>query len=216
MEQVQLPLWVEYVRALGTPVVSFLAAIAGLWLASWLTELREGRKEKIRIDKEAIYIAILVTAHLERVVSSCLQIAYDDGMVEGHPSGPHGTYLPTAATPVFDPLQIETDWRLLPNKLMQTVLELPHKIERLKNNHAGIADLDFAPDYTDYFRTRQYDFAKLGLDTVKLMSDLRVHAGIPFEDPIEEEDLTPGHWFREKIKKIETVRIEDGKRREEG
>lgn len=211
--QEHLPLWMEYAKVFATPIVSFFAAILGLWIASRLTEAREGKKDKIRIDKEAIYIAILLTAHLDKVVTSCLQVAYDDGTSEGRPAGNDGqTYRPTTSTPVFNPLQIESDWRVLPTELMQGILELPDKIERLNNRHEGIAEAEGPPDYAEYFQARQYDFAQLGLETSKLMSDLRTHAGIPFKEP-NEGDWTRDHWFTEKIKTIDNARREENERR---
>jgi hypothetical protein len=210
--QAHLPLWMEYAKVFVTPVVSFFAAILGLWLASRLTEIREGKKEKVRIEKEAIYIAILLTAHLDKVVTSCLQVAYDDGTRDGRPAGDDGeTHQTTTSPPVFDPLQIESDWRVLPTYLMQSILELPHKIERLNNRHTGIAENDCPPDYGEYFQARQYDFAQLGLETAKLMVDLRMHAGIPLEEP--EGDWTRDHWFTEKIKTIGNARREEDERR---
>lgn len=206
--QQHLPLWMEYAKVFVTPVVSFFAAILGLWLASRLTEVREGKKEKVRIEKEAIYIAILLTAHLDKVITACIQVTFDDGTSEGQPAGrDRETYQATTSSPEFDPLIIECDWRVLPTELMQGVLELSHKIERLNNKHAIIAEAEGPPDYGDYFETRQFDFAQLGLETAKLMSDLRKHAGIPFKE------LTDGEWsrsemFTDKMDAIEVARRE--------
>lgn len=97
---------------------------------------------------------------------------------------------------------------------MQGILELPHKIERLNNGHAGIAEAEGPPDYGDYFQARQYDFAQLGLETIKLMSDLRMHAGIPFKE-LKEDEVTRDHWFTEKIKTIDDARRESEQRRKE-
>jgi hypothetical protein len=206
--QQHLPLWMEYAKVFVTPVVSFFAAILGLWLASRLTEIREGKKEKIRIEKEAIYIAILLTAHLDKVVTSCLNVTYDDGTIEGRPAGDDGqTYQSTTSAPVFESLKIECDWRVLPTELMQGVLELSHKIERLNNKHAEIAAAEGPPDYGDYFLSRQYDFAKLGLETAKLMSDLRIHAGIPFAE-LKEGEWTRNDCFTEKIEDVKKTQRE--------
>jgi hypothetical protein len=213
--QEHLPLWVEYVKVFGIPVMSFIAAIVGLWIASRLTEKREGKKENVRIDKEAIYIAILLTAHLDKVITSCIQVAFDDGTSEGQPAGgDRETYQATTSTPEFDPLNIECDWRVLPTDLMQGVLELSHKIERLNSKHAIIAEAEGPPDYGDYFETRQYDFAQLGLETAKLMSDLRTHAGIPFKE-LEDGDWSRNEMLTDKMETIEEARREYEARRKE-
>lgn len=209
-----LPLWMEYAKVFATPVVSFFAAILGLWVASKLTEAREAKKEKLRVEKESIYIAILLTAHLERVVSSCLQVAFDDGTSEGYPAGKdRETYEATTSTPAFDPLEIEADWRILPKALMQGILELPHKIEQLNNRHEAIAENEAPWDRLESFQARMYDFAKLGIDTTTLMIDLRKYAGIPLKE------FTDGEWSRsemfiQKIKQIDTLRLEHSKRQQ--
>lgn len=206
--QEHLPLIIEYAKVFVTPVLSLVAAIAGVLYASRLTERREEKKEMVRVAKESIYIAILLTAHLDKVVTSCLQVAFDNGTSnqDGRPAGEdRETYQATTSTPVFNPLEIETDWRVLPTELMQGVLELPHKIERLNNRHDSIAKYEGPPDYGDYFEMRQYDYARLGLETAKLMADLRKHAGIPLRK-IEEGEWSRNDLFVEKIKHVDEQR----------
>jgi len=204
--QEHLPLWAEYAKAFVVPVLSFFAGIIGLWLASWLTEKRDNKKEKARIEKEVIYIAILLTAHLEKVIQSCLQVAYDDGTMEGRPAGQDGIYHQvTTSTPVFDPLQIDVDWRALPTELMQGILELPDKIDRLNRRHESIYEFEFEPEHAEFFDARQYDFAQLGVETTKLMFDLRKYARIPLKEPVEGE-WSRDQMFNDQIKKIEDKR----------
>lgn len=210
--QEHLPLWMEYAKVFFTAFLSFIAAIVGVLYASRLTEKREGKIEKVRVDKEAIYIAILIKAHLDRVVASRLQVAFDDGTSEGYPAGKdRETYQVTTSTPVFDPLAIESDWRVLPTELMQGILELPHRIDRLNNSHDSHAEYEGPPDFGDYFQIRQYDYALLGIDTTKLMFDLRKHAGLPLIEPREGE-WSRGDMFLQKIKQIDEKRLERTRR----
>ena len=204
--QEHVPLWLEYVKVIGTPIVSCFAAIVGLRIASQLTEERDNKKEKARTEKESVYIAILLTAHLEKVIQSCLLVAFDDGTEEGRPAGDGVYYYAvTMPSPVFDPLAIEGYWRALPVELMQGILELPDKIDRLSRRHQSIYANDDPPDYAEFFEARQYDYATLGLDTTKLMFDLRKHAGIPLKEGGEGE-WSRDQMFHDKIKKIDENR----------
>jgi hypothetical protein len=203
--QEHVPLWLEYVKVIGTPIVSLIAAIVGLRIASQLTEERDNKKEHRRIEKESVYIAILLTAHLEKLIQSCLMVAYDDGTEENQPAGGDGLHQVTVSTPVFEPLQIDADWRSLPVELMQGILELPDKIDRLNRCHYSIYAEDFPPDFADFFEARQYDYAQLGLETTKLMFDLRGYAGIPLKAP-KANVWSRDQMFNDKIKKIEENR----------
>jgi hypothetical protein len=203
--QEHLPLWMEYAKVFFTPILSLIAALVGLYIASKLTEMRDAKKEKVRIEKESIYIAILLTAHLDKVVTSCIHVAFDDGTCEGHPAGEDGQrYQTKTSTPKFDPLEIESDWRVLPTKLMQGILELPHTIERLNEKLSAIGEYESPYEYGEYFQTRQYDYAQLGIETGNLMSDLREHAGIPMS--LDYERWSRNGLFVEKIKQIAELR----------
>lgn len=158
--------------------ISACAGLVGVWLGGRLTWQREAQRETERIVKEASYLAILVVAHLDRLATACLYVAYDDGTEEGRPAGTGGCHATTVSTPNFDPLEIDVNWKALPQKLMYDILGLAYRIEQL-NRELAQEWLDDPPEYTEFFWARQYGYAVLGLTISDLAQRLREHASLP-------------------------------------
>lgn len=158
--------------------ISASAGLAGVWLGGKLTWQREAKRETERNLKEASYLAILVVAHLDRLTNACLYVAYDDGTMEGRPAGSDGCNATTVSVPNFDPLDIDVNWKALPQNLMYDILGLAYRIEKL-NREVALEGLDNPPEYTEYFWARRYGYAVLGLKISKLAQQLREHASLP-------------------------------------
>lgn len=173
-------------------IISAASGLFGVWMGGQLTWIREASKEKERIKKESSYLAILVVAHLDRLVNDCVRVALDDGTVEGRPAGTDGIYyVPTVELPTFSPLGLNVDWKVLPAELMYGILNIPYKIEQLANYIAGVWEFDDPPEHTEMFWARQHGFAVLGLEVSELVRRLRQHACLPMEVPLE------GDWNRD-------------------
>jgi len=163
-------------------VVSAASGLGGVWLGGYLTSKREAQKEHTRAKAEATYLAILVGAHLDRFIDSCISLAFDDGTFEGQPAGDDGiSHAPTESAPTFEPLSLGVEWKSLPPELMYGILNLPYKVEQLVSSLEPIAEYDF-PDYTEFFWERQIRFAELGLDVCNLNFQLKTHATLPIPD----------------------------------
>ena len=161
-------------------VVSALSGLAGVGLGGWLAYVREGAREREQRTQATSYLAILVVAHLDQFASQCAAVAYDDGTSEGRPAGKDSQYHQTTVDePEFDPLALNVDWKALPTSLMYEVLNLPQLQIQLKQYLTGVGQYDDPPEYADYFRARQLEYARLGLRAGKLASQLRQHAGLP-------------------------------------
>lgn len=163
--------------------ISASAGLVGVWLGGRLTWQREAKREMERNLKEASYLAILVVAHLDRLATACLHVAYDDGTEEGRPAGSGGCHASTVSTPNFDPLEIDVNWKALPQKLMYDILGLAYRIEQL-NREVAQEWLDDPPEYTEFFWARRYGYAVLGLTILELAQRLREHASLP---PLSQE-----------------------------
>lgn len=168
-----------------------VSGLFGVWLGGYLTWKREATREKNRIERESSYLAILVVAHLDRFVTGCLNVAFDDGTSEGRPAGDDGYYSATTRSPTFDPLAMSVEWKALPSELMYGILNLPYQTEQLENKISAAAEHDCPPDYADTFWERQHGYAELGLAVSALAQRLRVHAGLPIEKPVD------GDWNRD-------------------
>jgi len=65
------------------PLISSGAGLLGVWLGGRMITQREDEREKARAKSEAGYAAILVMAHLDRLITRCVELAFDDGTTEG-------------------------------------------------------------------------------------------------------------------------------------
>lgn len=193
-------------------IISAVSGLAGVGVGALLTHLRELRAEKIKDERDTVYLAILVVTHLDRFANGCMAVAYDDGTSEGRPAGGDGIYHQTTARPPeFAPLDIKVEWRVLPRRLMYDILEIPAKKEHLENQLGGVREFDDPPDYAEFFMRRRRDYADLGLKVSGIAKRLREFAQIPIEEGI------PGDWSRdvgmqEVVDKLDAARAADEKR----
>lgn len=173
-------------------IVTALSGLLGVFVGGAITWVKESRKEKINSRKELLYLAILISSHLDKFIDECIAVSFDDGTTEGHPAGQDGfTYEPVVEIPKFEPLSLDLEWRVLSPPLMQEILHLPRRIEKLRRKLDFIAEFDYPPDYTEYFFARQYDFTNLALDVLRSLKKLRKHA------VLKDETLAAGERDRE-------------------
>lgn len=174
-----------------TSIVSALSGLGGVWLGGALTSRREGRRERDEAAKERAYLAVLVTAHLQRFVDGCVSVLDDDGTSYGQPAGEDGHHEPTVETPSFEPLKFAVNWKSLPPQLMDDIVSLPYHIESLNRHIASVGEFDDPPDFSDYFFVRQHGYAMLGIKVSALAHRLRQHAGLDVAPVIH------GDWSRD-------------------
>lgn len=188
-------------------IISACAGIIGVLLGNSFVAIKEYVTNRIKRNKDTAYIGIIVVSHLERFANGCLHVAYDDGTEQGLPAGNNGEQnAPTTLPPGFQPLEISVDWRLLPKDLMYPILRLPDQQEQLQSRLAAIQEYDFSPpDHTEFFLVRRRGYADLGLQASELARRLRMHAGIPLEEP------DPKEWSRDQYMK-DVIKCIDEKR----
>jgi hypothetical protein len=162
------------------PLISGGMGLAGVWMGGRMVTRREEEKEKARVKSEAGYAAILIMAHLDRLITRCVELAFDDGTAEGRPAGSdYVTHVFTVGSPEFDPLAIDVDWKSLPTDLLHSILNLPYQIEVLDYKVFDILDNDDPPEHDETFWTRQIGYAELGLEISNVVKRLRRHAALP-------------------------------------
>lgn len=173
-------------------IISAMAGISGVLLGNSFVAIKEYLTSRTKRTKDTAYLGIIVVSNLERFSNGCLHVAFDDGTEEGRPAGANEEYVPTTSPPLFQPLDIDVDWKLLPKDLMYSILRLPDQQEHLQSRLAGIMEHD--PDYPDhgeYFWIRRRGYADLGLQASDLARRLFNHAGIAVEAP------QPSEWSRD-------------------
>lgn len=173
-------------------IISAAAGICGVLLGNSLTAFKEWAMLRSSRRKDTAYLAIVVVSHLDRFSNSCLRVAYDDGTSMGRPAGADGVVcVATEPEPVFAPLDLDVEWRVLPETLMYPILRIPDRCIHLSNTLSRMDDDSDFPEYTAYFRARRLGYANLGLEASELAWRLREHARMPIEEAVR------GEWSRE-------------------
>jgi hypothetical protein len=166
------------------------AGITGVILGNSFVAIKEWLKDRKKDERDSAYLAILVVSHLDRFANGCWYVALDDGTSEGRPAGGEYHHV-TVSAPEFLPLEIRVEWKVLPKDLMYDILQIPDKREHIENRLTGVWEFDDPPEYTDFFWTRQRDYAQLGLRVSAVAKKLRIYANMPIETS------PPGDWNRE-------------------
>jgi len=193
-------------------IISAAAGISGVLLGNSFTAIKDWVIHRSKRQKDTAYLAIIVVSHLDRFATGCLHVALDDGTrYDGRPAGRNEEEnVPTVKPPEFQPLDLNVEWKVLPQNLMYAILLLPNKREQIQSRLAGLSDFDEDyPEHSDYFWARRRDYSELGLEASDLARRLRKHAGIPVKEP------KAGAWSRDQEFRDVIVRIDDERKEAE-
>lgn len=167
-------------------IISASAGILGVLLGNGFLTIKEVVLTARKTKKDADYLAILVVSHLDRFTQGCVAVSKDDGTNDhGEPADEGRRWVPTVNPPEFQPLDIEVEWRALPQSLMYEIMRIPDVQESLGRRISASWSWDDEPDYTEFFWTRRAGYAELGLKVAAVAKRLRAHAQIPMEDAVE-------------------------------
>lgn len=174
-------------------IISAAAGISGVLLGNSFVLIKEWWVKRKTVNQAMAYLGIICVSHLDRFASECFDVCMDDGTWHGQPAGKDGQCETTTSPPVFRPLDLDVDWRLLPKDLMYSILRIPDQQDKLHGKLRGIQDFDYdPPDHPEYFWSRRRGYAVLGLLASDIVKRLRSHAGLPVDEPL------PGEWDRDK------------------
>jgi hypothetical protein len=172
-------------------IIPAITGLGGVVLGSYLAGARERQREQNNLQKDAVYLSILVVSHLDSFIGNCVAVVYDDGTSYGQPAGENGYHETTTSTPIFDPISLDVNWKSLPADLMYQILSL-----------SQIGEYDDPPDYPNTFCERQHGYASLGIKASKIAAQLREHSGIPSAEHIE------GEWNRDDFLKERVTELQ--------
>lgn len=173
-------------------IISAAAGISGVLLGNFFVLIKEWWAKCKAVNQNTTYLGIIVVSHLDRFASHCFDVSIDDGTCQGQPAGQDGHYESTTAFPVFSPLELDVDWKLLPKDLMYAILRIPDQQDQLHGKLRGIQEFNYdPPDHPEFFWTRRRGYAVLGLQASDLVKKLRIYAGLPDDAPL------PGEWDRD-------------------
>ncbi|MBA6224732.1 hypothetical protein H4J51_03370 [Colwellia sp. MB02u-18] len=157
---------------------------------------------------ERYYLAIIVSASLERFISKCLSVVCDDGDYDDR-----GCLQTRIATPHFEPMDLDVSWQSLEKELLYEILTLPEKINDA-NSHIS-AEAEYAaspPDYEEFFDTRKLKYSVLGVIACSIVGKLQASAKLPKPESTE---WSPEKVFNEqKEKAVKAIEAAEKRNRE--
>ncbi|MFB2533063.1 hypothetical protein ACEYYA_12915 [Paracoccus sp. p3-h83] len=152
-----------------------VAALVGAIVGSGIVVLREWLAGKVDGRKRARYLAIRVVITLDRFVDECAIVSLDNGHLEG--------FREEATATTKDPSPIDfpedVDWRSIDHQMAYDLLSLDNKLHDARQAINAAADFSSPPDYDEYFETRRYRYALLGLEAARLARILRDTHDLP-------------------------------------
>jgi hypothetical protein len=165
------------------PLLQWMATLIsvgiGAWLSAWFIDRRENRARLQAREADFSYLAVTVSAVLHAFVSECASAANDDGLSRGqldytrHPEGERTKQVPD---PRLSYAGLDVAWKAMPIDLLDRLHALPARLEQVRKYLAEGVDQDGGGD--DYFARRRLNYAELGVDAGKLLTDLRIKAGL--------------------------------------
>ena len=159
-----------------------LIGLFGVFVGGVIVVLREWWGEKTQRQRDCSYSAIRLICILEEYAHKCVGVARDDGYFLGRPShrNENGEEVcrPQTNTPIPLDYPDDTTWRSLDEVLMHRVLALPNMARSTDRYVSESAENALPPDYEEFFEPRQEGYAKLGLEALRLVDDLRNRYGV--------------------------------------
>ena len=187
-----------------------IIGFAGVIVGSAITIAKDmwvGWKERSR---EGSYSAMRLICILDEYADLCIDVVADDGTAQGRPAGTtqEGQEFHEAQVSAPEPLQFPDDiaWRSLPERLMHRTLSLPNTA-RIKNRTiAAASEYSFAPDYREYFRSRQRGYTELAMEALNISESLRNYFSISKGVyPEHQSDWEPRKYLKERLEEFEAA-----------
>lgn len=189
-------------------MITAIFGLLGVVLGVTLTTFRDWWLRRTIKKEEQIYLVTHVSCLLERFISGCVDVAYDNGLFEGQRDR-HGCLAVQVTAPSFEPLQFkDVNWKSLPAGLMYQVLRLPNKIKNADSYVADVAKyVASGPDYEEIFEARKEKYSELGLHAIKVLEELCLLANLPNELNNDDE-WAPKNRLKKALDQVKLERAE--------
>ncbi|WP_420863484.1 hypothetical protein [Algirhabdus cladophorae] len=159
-----------------------LIGLAGVIIGGFIVAVRDGMAVRAERKRDGSYSAIRLICILDEYAHKCSDVAGDDGYAEGRPARrtEGGEDYCEAQVIAPEPLDYPNDisWRSLDETLMHRILALPNKARSTNRYVSASAENAFPPEFEEFFEPRQEGYAKLGLEALLLIDDLRQRHGV--------------------------------------
>ncbi|MEK1976197.1 hypothetical protein WOB87_24455 [Vibrio parahaemolyticus] len=152
-----------------------IVVILGGLVGFLLTILKESVAAKKSKEAETYYLAIIVTSSIEQFIVGCREVVTDDGTEDQN-----GYTYYHSQTPSFTPLELEVDWKILPQDLLYDLLNLPQLVHEANSYISAVSDYAATPpDFAEFYEARTTKYAALGLLAIQMSEKLRELGGLP-------------------------------------
>lgn len=185
------------VQTLGT----LAATSAGVWVGAWLVTRREAGVRQEKRTADALFLAVTISGVLEKFVSACADVAYDDGLRKGE-RDIHGDLRIQVTAPLLNYSDLEVDWKSLPGQLLDKVHSIPRRLATLTEYLAWLSE-EGSEDI--FFSDRRLKFAELGLHAASVSEELRVSVGL---EPRIDPNSRAVEWLRKSYEIMHQAEVE--------
>jgi hypothetical protein len=140
-----------------------------------LTLLKESVAAKKSKAAETYYLAIIVTSSIEQFIVGCREVVSDNGIEDQD-----GYTYYNSKPPSFTPLELDVDWKILPQHLLYNLLNLPQLVHEANLYISAVSDYAATPpDFSEFYEARATKYAALGLLAIQMSEQLRELGGLP-------------------------------------
>lgn len=166
----------------ATAEASYLPAVIGLVgvvVGGLITQGSDAIRRHRASTRDKLYLAIIVSAELEKFVDGCWEVSCDDGTYMGQPAGREGTYEAQSTNPKFDPHAIDVEWRLLDSDLLPRIWSLPGLISDANGRAHAEFEHSSWPYDNSALGVRSYEYEQLGIAAAEISMALRKSQKLP-------------------------------------
>lgn len=188
-------------------MITAIFGLIGVVIGALLTAVTDWWFQKLEKKEDRVYLVIHISCLLERLISECVEVAYDNGLCERQ-RDQRGCKFVQVAPPNFDPLQFkDLNWKSLPTNLMYQVLRLP---SQLQDADAYVADtfkyVASPPDYDELFEARKEKYSELGLQAIELLEELCSLVDLPHELN-KRDEWSPFNRLNEALSQVKSEKM---------
>lgn len=190
-----------------TAAVGFIGVIVGS-IIPWIKDSLYQRKTR---RLHGAYLAVRVANILDEFVDKCVEVVQDDGTRMGRAAerdkNGFDLFIPQVRCPDAPVFPSDLDWKSIDTNLMNRILSFPNSV-RGANSAIDFVGSDIAspPDFQELFEERGEQYAKLGLEALRIASVLRRSYG--FKQRIaSNSDWSSKRVLDKKMQEIEAIKI---------
>lgn len=189
----------------GPLTIQLIGSLGGVFAGAYLVGRRERGSRKEKKDEDMVFLAVTVSAVLEKFVYDCADVVADDGTSHGqldYTADPQGVRVAQVTPPTLDYKDVNVAWTSLTGDLLDRVHALPLNLTSTRRALANHFDND-SPPYDDYFAERQMAYAVIAVMAAQLALDLRRSAKLA---PLSERFMKTLNWISERLADMENRR----------